>query len=85
MTQKNHSFAGDFYYIAPTGILVFVSPTGIEPVPSPSEGDILSVKLRRQFFLQVRSKGIEPLLQDPQSCVLSVERRKPTGVYLIII
>ena len=26
-------------------------------------------------MLCVPSRGIEPLLQDPQSCVLSVERR----------
>ena len=52
-----------------------VSPRRIELLSQASEAHVLSVKLRRRFFLQVRSKGIEPLLQDPQSCVLSVERR----------
>ncbi len=31
--------------------------------------------LLRGILFYVHPKGIEPLLQDPQSCVLSVERR----------
>ena len=54
-----------------------VLPTGIEPVPPPSEGGIVIYSTTGALILHiVLSTGIEPVFPASQAGVLSIERRE---------